>query len=144
MKRKIISSFFDLPFTGLSESSSRASESKQHLFSRIVIDILDDELWESKVSILGNSLIIIAILTSTLDYILSNGEGGFLITSNPVKYVIASFFIIEFILRIYYSKSLGFKSPSQLNYLFSFLGLIDLLSLTPLLLDIFAVPFISG
>lgn len=144
MKRKIISSFFDLPFTALSENSSRASESKQHLFSRIVIDILDDELWESKVSILGNSLIIIAILISTLDYILSNGEGGFLITSNPVKYVIASFFIIEFILRIYYSKSLGFKSPSQLNYLFSFLGLIDLLSLTPILLDILAVPFISG
>ena len=143
MKRKSISSFLKLPFTTLSENSSRASKSKQHLFSRIVIDILDDELWGSKVSVIGNLLIIIAILMSTLDYILSNGEGGFLITSNPVKYLIASFFTLEFSLRICYSKSLGFKSPSQLNYLFSFLGVIDLLSLAPILLDLFAVPFLS-
>jgi len=144
MNRKIISSFLELPFTELSKNSSRTSKSNQHIFSRIVIDILDDELWRSQVSVIGNILIIIAILMSTLDYILSNGEGGFLITSNPIKYLIASFFTVELLLRISYSKSLGFKSPSQLNYLFSFLGLIDLLSLAPILLDIFAVPFVGG
>ena len=100
MNRKIISSFLELPFTELSKNSSRTSKSNQHIFSRIVIDILDDELWRSQVSVIGNILIIIAILMSTLDYILSNGEGGFLITSNPIKYLIASFFTVELLLRI--------------------------------------------
>ena len=94
MKRTFIRSFLELPFTELSENSVRSSQPKKSLFSQIVVDILDDELWGSKVSILGNALIILAILLSTMDYILSNGAGGYLISNNPLKFVIAGFFLI--------------------------------------------------
>jgi len=144
MKRTFIRSFLELPFTELSENSVRSSQPKKSLFSQIVVDILDDELWGSKVSILGNALIILAILLSTMDYILSNGAGGYLISNNPLKFVIAGFFLIEFVLRISYAKALGYAPSATRSYLFSFLGIIDLLSLTPIILDVFSVPFASS
>ena len=118
MKRTFIRSFLELPFTELSENSVRSSQPKKSLFSQIVVDILDDELWGSKVSILGNALIILAILLSTMDYILSNGAGGYLISNNPLKFVIAGFFLIEFVLRISYAKALEYAPSATRSYLF--------------------------
>lgn len=138
----IIRDFFSLPFTELSEKTN--STSKQSLFSRIVLDILDDEIWGSKVSIIGNALIICAILISTLDYILSSGGNSYIDKHVLLKWGLAFFFLIEFSLRILYAKSLGYVKNAQISYLLSFVGIIDLLSLTPILLDIFEIPFISS
>ena len=138
----IIRDFFSLPFTELSEKTN--STSKQSLFGRIVLDILDDEIWGSKVSFIGNALIICAILVSTLDYILSSGGNSYIDTHVLLKWGLAFFFLIEFSLRLFYAKSLGYVKNAQISYLLSFVGIIDLLSLTPILLDIFGIPFISS
>ena len=138
----IIRDFFSLPFTELSEKTN--STSKQSLFGRIVLDILDDEIWGSKVSFIGNALIICAILVSTLDYILSSGGNSYIDTHVLLKWGLAFFFLIEFSLRLFYAKSLGYVKNAQISYLLSFVGIIDLLSLTPVLLDIFGIPFISS
>ena len=138
----IIRDFFSLPFTELSEKTN--STSKQSLFGRIVLDILDDEIWGSKVSFIGNALIICAILVSTLDYILSSGGNSYIDNHVLLKWGLAFFFLIEFSLRLFYAKSLGYVKNAQISYLLSFVGIIDLLSLTPILLDIFGIPFISS
>lgn len=138
----IIRDFFSLPFTELSEKTN--STSKQSLFGRIVLDILDDEIWGSKVSFIGNALIICAILVSTLDYILSSGGNSYIDNHVLLKWGLAFFFLIEFSLRLFYAKSLGYVKNAQISYLLSFVGIIDLLSLTPILLDIFEIPFISS
>lgn len=134
--------FFSLPFTELSEKTN--STSKQSLFGRIVLDILDDEIWGSKVSFIGNALIICAILVSTLDYILSSGGNSYIDNHVLLKWGLTFFFLIEFSLRLFYAKSLGYVKNAQISYLLSFVGIIDLLSLTPILLDIFGIPFISS
>ena len=138
----IMRDFFSLPFTELSEKTN--STSKQSLFGRIVLDILDDEIWGSKVSFIGNALIICAILVSTLDYILSSGGNSYIDNHVLLKWGLAFFFLIEFSLRLFYAKSLGYVKNAQISYLLSFVGIIDLLSLTPILLDIFGIPFISS
>ena len=138
----IIRDFFSLPFTELSEKTN--STSKQSLFGRIVLDILDDEIWGSKVSFIGNTLIICAILVSTLDYILSSGGNSYIDNHVLLKWGLAFFFLIEFSLRLFYAKSLGYVKNAQISYLLSFVGIIDLISLTPILLDIFGIPFISS
>lgn len=138
----IIRDFFSLPFTELSEKTN--STSKQSLFGRIVLDILDDEIWGSKVSFIGNALIICAILVSTLDYILSSGGNSYIDNHVLLKWGLAFFFLIEFSLRLFYAKSLGYVKNAQISYLLSFVGIIDFLSLTPILLDIFEIPFISS
>ena len=138
----IMRDFFSLPFTELSEKTN--STSKQSLFGRILLDILDDEIWGSKVSFIGNALIICAILVSTLDYILSSGGNSYIDNHVLLKWGLAFFFLIEFSLRLFYAKSLGYVKNAQISYLLSFVGIIDLLSLTPILLDIFGIPFISS
>ncbi|MEY4216151.1 MAG: hypothetical protein RLZZ68_607 [Bacteroidota bacterium] len=141
MKSNLIKSFLNLPFTQPSKSTARI-QSTESLFKRIIIDILDDDFWGSQVSILGNSVIIVTILVSTFDYILSSGTGGTLVINFFIEGFVIALFTAEYLLRILFSPSLGFATRA--SYLFSFYGIIDVLSLTPLLLDVLSLPMLGG
>lgn len=141
MNSNLIKSFLNLPFTQPSKSTARI-QSTESLFKRIIIDILDDDFWGSQVSILGNSVIIVTILVSTFDYILSSGTGGTLVINSFIEGFVIALFTAEYLLRILFSPSLGFATRA--SYLFSFYGIIDVLSLTPLLLDVLSLPMLGG
>jgi voltage-gated potassium channel len=141
MNSNLIKSFLNLPFTQPSKSTARI-QSTESLFKRIIIDILDDDFWGSQVSILGNSVIIVTILVSTFDYILSSGTGGTLVINFFIEGFVIALFTAEYLLRILFSPSLGFATRA--SYLFSFYGIIDVLSLTPLLLDVLSLPMLGG
>ncbi|NBP29421.1 MAG: hypothetical protein EBV23_07550, partial [Flavobacteriia bacterium] len=141
MKSNLIKSFLNLPFTQPSKSTARI-QSTESLFKRIIIDILDDDFWGSQVSILGNSVIIVTILVSTFDYILSSGTGGTLVINFFIEGFVIALFTAEYLLRILFSPSLGYATRA--SYLFSFYGIIDVLSLTPLLLDVLSLPMLGG
>lgn len=141
MNSNLIKSFLNLPFTQPSKSTARI-QSTESLFKRIIIDILDDDFWGSQVSILGNSVIIVTILVSTFDYILSSGTGGTLVINFFIEGYVIALFTAEYLLRILFSPSLGFATRA--SYLFSFYGIIDVLSLTPLLLDVLSLPMLGG
>lgn len=141
MKSNWIKSFLSLPFTQPSKNTSRI-QSTESLFKRITVDVLDDDFWGSQVSIIGNSVIIVTILISTFDYILSSGTGGILVSNPFLEGFVVALFTVEYLLRIVFAYSLGYAART--SYLFSFYGIIDALSLTPLLLDVLSLPLIGG
>jgi len=138
MNLNLYARFRNLPFIQI-----RSDKPKQKKQSNLIIDVLDDDFWGSKVSVIGNTLIVTAIVLSTLDYVLSNGNAGYIFSNVFFMYLITVFFLTEFILRIRYAKELGFGS-STWNYVFSFLGIIDLLSLIPMVFDLLNLPMFAG
>jgi len=141
MKSNLIKSFLNLPFTQPSKNTSRI-QSTESLFKRITVDVLDDDFWGSQISIIGNSVIIVTILISTFDYILSSGTGGILVSNPFLEGFVIALFTTEYLMRILFAPSLGFAART--SYLISFYGIIDVLSLTPLLLDVLSLPMLGG
>ncbi len=143
-KNNVYTRFKNLPFCEIPDEDAKNKTSTLNLIQRIIIDILDDDIWGSKISVIGNTLLIAAILTTTIDYILSNGSIGFIITNSVLIHLFTLFFLVEYIFRIAYSSYLGFSAPSKIKYIFSFMGLIDLLGLIPMIMDVFSLPILSS
>ena len=115
---------------------------KNKPFIRLLVDILDGDLWSSKVSFFGNTFIVFLILLSTFEII-------FVTDPNFVDYVAFFKFIyistsiifsFEFLARILLA---GYINPeykgiqAKIKYLFSFYGLVDVLSITPFIFGLF-------
>jgi len=109
---------------------------KNNLLARILIDVFDDDLYSSKISFWGNVLLIVFILTSSLEVILSTDvrfsdyNGLFRL----IDITLSLFFTIEIAARIYLAPFINEKHKGKwgrIRYIFSFYGLIDILSIIP-------------
>ena len=83
MNLNLYARFRNLPFIQI-----RSDKPKQKKQSNLIIDVLDDDFWGSKVSVIGNTLIVTAIVLSTLDYVLSNGNAGYIFSNVFFMYLI--------------------------------------------------------
>jgi voltage-gated potassium channel len=133
MENFSLTSFQKLPLVNLDDENALKVFSTKSI-SAAVIDILDGDLWSSKVSLVGNFVLLTSIVISTLTYVLSNGQSYessvFLsITDN----VIGCIFIFEILGRLIFAKYLGYGNRvfPPLFYVFSFIGLIDVLAVFP-------------
>jgi voltage-gated potassium channel len=108
-----------------------------------IVDILDGDLWSSKISVIGNFVLILSILASAFEVILTSESSN---EANILFYWIYSItsilFIVELIARIVLSNFLT-PGKSRLNsasrYLFSFQGIVDIFSILPFVLGIFGI-----
>ncbi len=105
-------------------------------FTKIIVDVLDGDLWSSKVSFWGNSILILLISLSSLEVIFSSDPTlrGYNHYFNAIYYSTSILFLFEILCRIFFAnlinpKNQGFKGV--LFYLFSFYGLVDILSIVP-------------
>ena len=115
---------------------------KNKPFIRILVDILDGDLWSSKVSFFGNTFIVFLILLSTFEIIFVT-DPNFIDYVSFFKFIYISTSIIfsfEFLARILLA---GYINPeykgiqAKIKYLFSFYGLVDVLSITPFIFGLF-------
>jgi voltage-gated potassium channel len=124
--------FTNLPWLELSDDRAR-SRFGNNKIAEAAIDILDDDLWGSKISIIGNSIIMTCILLGATIYILTNGNDltGISPTLSLIELVIGFLVTIEVVLRIRFARFLGFSNARFpiLSYLFSFIGIVDFLSM---------------
>ena len=133
MENFSFTSFKKLPLINLDdENASKVYASKS--ISAAVIDILDGDLWSSKVSLVGNFVLLSSIVASTLTYVLSNGESFassrfFSVIDN----VIGAIFIFEILGRLRFAKYLGYgnRLVPPFSYAFSFIGMVDILAVFP-------------
>lgn len=109
---------------------------------KIIVDILDGDIWSSKVSFWGNSFLVLLICLSSLEVILSSDSSlsEYQDYFNSVYYFTSIFFLFEISCRISLANYIdpnykGFKGT--IKYLFSFYGLIDLLAIFPFCIAIF-------
>lgn len=105
-------------------------------FIKIIVDILDGDLWSSKVSFWGNSILILLISLSSLECILSSDTSlsGYVIYFNIIYFTTSILFLFEIICRLSFANFINPKYQGisgVLNYLFSFYGLVDILSIIP-------------
>lgn len=87
-------------------------------------------------AIFNMTLIIIILISSALiplDFLLAAGPAHTIIT--VLEAIVVGLFTVEYVLRLY-------ASPHRLRYIFSFFGIIDLLSILPFYTGIFHSPFI--
>ena len=109
---------------------------KNKPFIRLLVDVLDGDLWSSKISFWGNNLIIFLILISTFEIIFST-DLNFLKYTSVFKFIFYSTSIIfsfEILARILLAEYLNPKYKgikAKFMYLFSFYGIIDILSIIP-------------
>jgi voltage-gated potassium channel len=134
-----------LPFTHLENDETRHLL-RERKISAIIVDILDGDLWGSKVSLIGNLFIIAAIIFTSTDFVFNFND---ILTSsylNVWRWSIGLFFMIEVSLRIFYASFLGFGKGIQapFRYLFSFMGLVDCLSLIPIIFELVGIPVSGG
>lgn len=128
---KIYKDFVILPWL------SDTQQKNQNKIKTAILDILDGTFWTSKASIIGNFFIILVILLSTLLYIIGTDLNY---DDKDHIYVLLStitgFFItIEVSLRLFYAGELGYKGKLPIiSYITSFYGIIDLLTITPIIL----------
>ena len=109
---------------------------------RVLVDILDGDLWSSKVSFFGNTFIVFLILLSTFEIIFAT-EPNFIHYASFFKFIYIStsiIFSLEIFIRILLAEYInpqykGFKA--KYKYLISFYGLIDILSIIPFIFGIF-------
>jgi voltage-gated potassium channel len=143
----LLQQFKNLPFTDISDTYVQ-TRLKNNRWSAVVVDILDGDLWSSKVSLLGSAILIAAILVSTAEYILSNGSASSseLNLSFLIRTITGIIFSAELFYRIRYAQFLGFSSSRwpATAYLFSFLGIVDILTVLPFFMDIAGFEFASG
>jgi voltage-gated potassium channel len=104
-------------------------------FQNIIYNILSENLKLSKLSLYSNVVFILLILLSTVDIVLTSNlfykEFAFI---RIIEYVTGFVFLIETICRIIYAPLLDSSKSalkSRLSYLFSFYGIIDILSIVP-------------
>lgn len=143
MKIKVfLKRFKEIPFTEVSERAVLKRLKGKSKFTYVLVDIFDDDLWSSKVSFLGNFIILLMIFLSSLEVVLISEN----ITNTIFKNILSTIywltsivFTIELILRLYVAgfyneKFQGFKG--KIRYLFTFYGFIDLLSILPFYADL--------
>jgi voltage-gated potassium channel len=110
-----------------------------------IIDVLDGDLWTSKVSVAGNSILILAIFLSTAEYLISNSTymSEFSTFSFIIKWSAGLLFVVEVLLRLYYARFLGYGQNvlAPFFYAFSFIGIIDILTIIPFIFDIADIRF---
>ena len=115
---------------------------KNKPFIRLLVDILDGDLWSSKVSFFGNTFIVFLILLSTFEIIFVT-DPNFIDYVSFFKFIYISTSIIfsfEILARILLA---GYINPeykgiqAKIKYLFSFYGLVDVLSITPFIFGVF-------
>lgn len=134
-----INSYKSLPWSSLTDDRARARFGSNR-WAVATIDILDGDLWSSRISLIGNMVIIAGILLSTAAYILTNGNestsGNELVVI--VEHTTSTLLALELLLRARFAAYLGYEKYRipTMGYLFSFIGLIDLLSLLPYLFSI--------
>ena len=143
--KTILSKFQQLPLTNIENEEIRYRLENKKI-SAILVDILDGDLWGSRVSVIGNFLIIIAILFSSADFIFNFSQFS---RSNLIinfKWLVGLFFLLEVALRISYAGFLGYGIgfAARLKYIFSFMGLVDILSLIPVVLELLGIPVSGG
>jgi voltage-gated potassium channel len=130
---KIYKDFINLPWLSVTQQKN------QNKIKTAILDILDGTFWTSKASIIGNFFIILVILLSTLLYIIGTDLNH---DDKDHIYVLLStitgFFItIEVSLRLFYVGELGYKGKLPIiSYITSFYGIIDLLTITPIILGL--------
>lgn len=138
--------FYNMPYVSLTDHSA-IKEIGNNKWKAIIVDILDGDLWTSKVSFTGNIILIISILISSFSYILTNGSINF---SSPFQYyleiITGLIFTIEIFFRIYFSKYLGYNKRKFpiLSYSTSFTGIIDILCVITYLHSISNIEIIEG
>jgi voltage-gated potassium channel len=124
-------------------------ELKNKKVSAAIIDILDGDFWSSKCSIIGNFVIISCILLGTVDYLLEHSTYSDLY-SQPMQiihWVTGFVFILEIIFRVRFALYLGYgKTPwkASITYVFSFIGLIDVLATLPFVLELCSLPILGA
>lgn len=133
-----------LEFVSL-ENLSASDELKNSPVSRALVDIFDGSLWTSKVSLIGNLVLIIFIILSSSEVVVSSLNLDFP-NQHLLLYiynVTSIIFVIEIILRISLS---GYLKPEyqgvkgKLNYFFTFYNVIDIFSILPFFLLCFGLP----
>lgn len=105
-------------------------------FTKIIVDILDGDLWSSKVSFWGNTILILLISLSSLEVIFSSDTSlsGYVSFFNIIYFTTSILFLFEIICRLSFANLINPKYQGirgVLNYLFSFYGLVDILSIIP-------------
>lgn len=125
-----------MPWSLVSDDRARVKFGSNR-WATATIDILDGELWSSKISLFGNIIILSGILLSTFTYVATNGSelANSSKVVNIIEYLTGTLLVAEIILRTRFAAYLGYNkgiAPS-LAYLFSFIGLIDVLSVLPFL-----------
>jgi voltage-gated potassium channel len=105
-------------------------------YTKIIVDILDGDLWSSKVSFWGNSILILLISLSSLEVIFSSDTSlsAYFNFLNIIYFSTSILFLFEIICRLSFAnlvnpKYQGIKGVFM--YLFSFYGLVDFLSIIP-------------
>jgi hypothetical protein len=110
-----------------------------------IIDVLDGDLWTSKVSVLGNLMLIMAILLSTADYLISNSpqNAEFGNLTFILKWSVGFLFVIEVFFRLFFARFLGYGQTlmAPFFYAISFIGIIDILTVIPFILDLADIRF---
>lgn len=129
-----IKQFKNIPFIEVSPYAKEKLKNRKFLMA--LVDVFDEDFWSSKISVIGNSIIIFFIIISSLEVVFSTGPSytEFHALFNFIDVFSSIFFTIEVILRIalvqYKSeKYKGFKG--FLRYNLSFYGLIDLIAIIP-------------
>ena len=105
-------------------------------FIKIIVDILDGDLWSSKVSFWGNSILILLISLSSLEVILSSDTSLIAYDNffNIIYFTTSILFLFEIICRLSFANLINPKHKGIRGifmYLFSFYGLVDILSIIP-------------
>jgi voltage-gated potassium channel len=132
-----------MPFVSIGNEKV-AEQLKNKPITKIIVDILDGDLWSSKVSFFGNLVIIFLIITSSLEVVLSSDASlNIYVKYFQVIYFITSvIFSFEIFFRIYFAHFINpkrNKANSVFAYLFSFYGLVDILSILPFIFSLFGI-----
>jgi hypothetical protein len=130
------SEFTNLPWVELSDDRARARFGNNK-FAEAAIDVLDGDLWGSKISVIGNIVIMTSILVSAIIYVFTNGNDVSIISPaiHFIELGIGFLVTAEVVLRMRFAKYLGYSNARVpvFAYLFSFIGIVDFLSVLPFL-----------
>lgn len=119
-----------------------SDQSTKHTGKHRVFDIIQLGTQYDTASRLFDYVLITAILINLLLLIVDtfDSAAAFRAVYKPVEYATAVFFIVEYALRIWTAEYLypgDSKSKAKIRFVFSFYGLIDLLTILPYILPFF-------
>lgn len=112
-------------------------------FTKILVDIFDDNLWSSKISFFVNSFLLLLVLLSSLEIIIDSEKlmsPFWYNTLQAIDLFTTIIFTIELFLRLYVARF--YKDEYQgfwgiIRYFTSFYAIIDLLAILPFYLGFF-------
>jgi len=132
-----------LPFVKI-DNKEVEKKLKNRPLTKIIVDILDGDLWSSKVSFWGNSILIFLICISALEVVFSSDDSLRYYSDyfNLIYYTSSVLFLLEIICRLSFANLINPKHhgiKGILIYLFSFYGLVDILSIIPFCTALFGI-----